>query len=138
MSLLSIWTSKLTFRFSGRGLCIHFSDNSHQSMATVHMMYFQGGPEKPFGGVMMTIGRLVSCRRVGEHIQEMSLWLSSQSKYHTVGTPENRLALYVLIPSCLRFLCCLCSWKKVQQPHFCGAHTLLMVFRRRHKIPESC
>lgn len=28
-------------------------------------------------------------RREGEHLQEMSLWLSGQSKYHTVGTPSG-------------------------------------------------
>lgn len=67
---------------------------------------------------MMTRGRLVSCRRVGERIQEMSLWLSSQHKYHTVGTAEKRLVLYVITPSCLGFLYCLLSWKEIQQPHF--------------------
>lgn len=100
-----------TCRFSGSELCIWFSVIWHQSMATVCMVQcFQGGPEEPFGGAMMTVGRLVSCRRVGERIQEMSLWLSGQNKYHTVGTPEKRLALYVLI-SCLGFLYCLCSCK---------------------------
>lgn len=114
--------------FSGRELCISFSVNWHQSVETACVMLcFQGGPEEPFGGVMMTIGRLVSCRRVGERIQEMSLWLSSQYKYHTVGTPEKCLALYVLRPSCLGFLYCLCSWKEIQQPHSCGAHTLLIL-----------
>ncbi len=116
------------FSFSGSELCIWFSVIWHQSMATVCMMRrFQGGPEEPLEGVMMTVGRLVSCRRVGERIQEMSLWLSAQNKYHTVGTPEKRLALYILLPSCLGFLYCLCSWKKIQKPPSCGAHTLLMV-----------
>lgn len=73
----------------------------------------------------MTAGGLVSCRGVGEHIQEMSLCSNSKSKYHTVGTPAKCLALYVFIPSCLGFLYCLHSWKKIQQPHSYGAHTLL-------------
>lgn len=66
----------------------------------------------------MTRGRLVSCRRVGECIQEMSLGLSSQHKYHTVGTAEKRLVPYVIPPSGLGFLYCLLSWKEIQQAHF--------------------
>lgn len=78
-------------------------------MATTYMMLcLQGGPEKPFGGVIMTAGGLVSCRRVGEHIQEMSLWLNSQRKYHAVGTPAKCLALYVFIPSGLVFFFTVC------------------------------
>lgn len=55
--------------------------------------------------------------------------LSSQSKSHTVGTLENRLALYVLkcpYTNLSGFSLLSVAGKKYNNLTLCGAHTLLM------------
>ena len=49
-------------------------------------MFSSGEPVGAFEEVVTTAGRLGSCRRAGELTQEMSLRLSNQNKYDTVGT----------------------------------------------------